>query len=230
VLKKGCGVKVVFIVLWCLVSLYAQEHDTLKITKLAQKGARIASVMCEVAKLPKPEPTLEATADALKASAACRPLSASKRKAVAAYIMHGATHQHASHIDVPGSAKCPVCGMFVAKYPKWAAAMQMEGKTYYFDGVKDMMKYYIFDGDFPYDRNKIDTIWVSDYYTLEAVSAKEAYYVLDPNVFGPMGHELIPFKSAEAAETFMQEHHGKRIVRFHEITARMVMALDGIEL
>jgi len=45
----------------------------------------------------------------------------------------------------------PVCGMFVAKYPKWPASISYEGKIYYFDGVKDMMKYYIFDGNFPCD-------------------------------------------------------------------------------
>jgi nitrous oxide reductase accessory protein NosL len=44
-----------------------------------------------------------------------------------------------------------------------------------------------------------------------------------------MGHELVPFKKEESAKTFMAEHHGKKIVKFDEITAHMVMALDGIE-
>jgi nitrous oxide reductase accessory protein NosL len=39
--------------------------------------------------------------------------------------------------------KCPVCGMFVAKYPDWVAAFVFrDGSTVFFDGVKDMMKYY----------------------------------------------------------------------------------------
>jgi nitrous oxide reductase accessory protein NosL len=70
---------------------------------------------------------------------------------------------------------------------------------------------------------------VSDYYTLEEVPAKEAIYVLGSNVFGPMGNELIPFKSKKSAKTFMQEHNGKAILMFDEITDKMVMALDGIE-
>jgi nitrous oxide reductase accessory protein NosL len=133
------------------------------------------------------------------------------------------------HLSVPSEAKCPVCGMFVSKYPKWAALMVVDEKKYYFDGVKDMMKYYIFDGDFPYDRSSISKMSVSDYYTLEEIPAQEAIYVLGSNVFGPMGNELIPFKSKVSAETFMEEHNGKSMHAFGEITDKMVMALDGIE-
>jgi hypothetical protein len=94
--------------------------------------------------------------------------------------------------------------------------------------VENIILHHIFDGDFPYDRSQITDIRVSDYYTLEAIPAKEAYYVLDPDVFGPMGHELVPFKTLKSAQTFKEEHHGKQIVRFDEITDSMVMALDGI--
>jgi nitrous oxide reductase accessory protein NosL len=119
--------------------------------------------------------------------------------------------------------------MFVAKYPKWAAEMVVDGKKHYFDGVKDMMKYYIFDGDFPYDRKKIEKMDVTDFYTLEAIPAKEAYYVLGSKLYGPMGNELIPFKTEQEAKDFIKDHGGDRIVRFDEITPKMVMALDGIE-
>jgi nitrous oxide reductase accessory protein NosL len=119
--------------------------------------------------------------------------------------------------------------MFVAKYPKWAGLMVIDGKKYYFDGVKDLMKFYIFDADFTYDRSKITAITVTDFYTLESIPAKEAYYVTGSSLYGPMGNELIPFKTKEAAENFMRDHQGEAIVRFDQITPRMVMALDGIE-
>ena len=39
--------------------------------------------------------------------------------------------------------KCPVCGMFVSKYPDWIAeVVYKDGKTVFFDGPKDMFKYY----------------------------------------------------------------------------------------
>ena len=221
--------KIIFIILWSMVSLFADQDSTVKVTKLTQKGERIARVMCEQSKLPKPVGTLEEMVLKIKDSKACSPLSKSKLEAVAYFMSNGSMQSHSSHIEVLDDAKCPVCGMFVSKYPKWVATMEIDEKKYYFDGVKDMMKYYIFDGDFIYDRTHISKIRVSDYYTLEAISAKEAFYVLDSDVYGPMGHELIPFKTQKSANAFKEEHQAKAVVKFDEITDSMVMALDGIE-
>ncbi|MBT8344418.1 MAG: nitrous oxide reductase accessory protein NosL [Sulfurovum sp.] len=132
-------------------------------------------------------------------------------------------------IEVPKEVKCPVCGMFVAKYPKWAAFIDVEEKKHYFDGVKDMMKFYIFDVDFPYDRSKISHMEVTDFYTLKAIDAKQAFYVIGSDVFGPMGNELIPFFTKAAAQNFMTDHRGENIIRFDEITPKLVMGLDGLE-
>jgi nitrous oxide reductase accessory protein NosL len=44
-----------------------------------------------------------------------------------------------------------------------------------------------------------------------------------------MGNELIPFKTEQEAKDFIKDHGGDRIVRFDEITPKMVMALDGID-
>ncbi len=220
--------KTIIAILLSTLYLSGALASTEKAAKLAQKGKRIVSVLCEKQKLPKAKATVEKTMEAIKTSSACSPLSKVKLEAVAYYLQHQTIKMHHTHLSVPQDAKCPVCGMFVAKYPKWSAMMQHDGKVYYFDGVKDMMKYYIFDGDFPYDRTHITKMMVSDYYTIEAIPAKDAFYVLDADVYGPMGHELIPFKSQERAKTFMADHHGKKIVRFEEITGTMVMALDGI--
>ena len=221
--------KIIFIVSWSIVSLFADSSSAVKVMKLTQKGERIAKVMCEQSKLPKPVGTLEEMMLKIKDSKACASLSKSKLEAVAYFISNGSMQSHSSYIEVLDDAKCPVCGMFVSKYPKWVATMDIGEKKYYFDGVKDMMKYYIFDGDFIYDRTQISKILVSDYYTLEAISAKEAFYVLDSDVYGPMGHELIPFKTQQSANAFKEEHQGKAVVKFDDITDSMVMALDGIE-
>jgi nitrous oxide reductase accessory protein NosL len=89
-------------------------------------------------------------------------------------------------ISVPKKSKFPVCGMFVDKYPKWVATIKVGTKKHYFDGVKDMMKFYIFDVDFPYDRAQISDIKVTDFYTLKGIKTKEAFYVIGSDVFGPM--------------------------------------------
>jgi len=222
--------KIIFIAVWSCISLFASQNSTMKIMKLAQKGERITHALCDTSKLPKNQESLESLMTAVISSQACGKLSKAKVKAVAYYLQQGITVSSAvKHIHVTKIDKCPVCGMFVSKYPKWVAMMKIADQTYYFDGVKDMMKYYIFDGDFVYNRQEISQLLVSDYYTLKAISAKEAFYVLDADVYGPMGHELIPFETEKKAKVFALEHHGKAVVKFNQITDSMVMALDGIE-
>ena len=221
--------KILFISLLIIGSLFANELSLTKIVKLSNKGEKIAKTLCNEKKLPSAKGTIEQLMKKIKASKSCPNISKSKLEAVAYYVSNGSMKLVGKHIDVPVKAKCPVCGMFVSKYPKWAAYIKHGGKNYYFDGVKDMMKYYIFDGDFPYNRSSISKITVSDYYTLEEIPAKSAIYVLDSDVFGPMGRELIPFKSKKSAKAFMDDHNGKDMVNFNEITDKMVMALDGIE-
>ncbi|WP_457597696.1 nitrous oxide reductase accessory protein NosL [Hydrogenimonas sp.] len=129
--------------------------------------------------------------------------------------------------------KCPVCGMFVYKYPKWAAFIYYEkdGKLAHlaFDGVKDMMKFYFDPAKWGYDpkiKEHIKKMVVRDYYTLKPVWAKRAWYVVGSDVYGPMGNELVPFASKEAAENFLRDHHGKRVLSFEQISEALVYKLD----
>lgn len=125
--------------------------------------------------------------------------------------------------------KCPVCGMFVSKYPDWTAqAIYRDGSYAVFDGVKDLFKY-LFNlqtyapGRAPAD---IARLYVTDYYSLTYTDAQEAFYALGSDVLGPMGRELIPFGKASEAREFMKDHKGKQLVRFGEVTAATIGALD----
>jgi len=132
-------------------------------------------------------------------------------------------------IEVPEDAKCPVCGMFVAKYPKWVGKISFQdGNAHYFDGAKDLFKYYFDPQKFVggYSKSDFTTIEVTNYYTLEGIDAKEAYYVIGSRVYGPMGHELIPFTTLEEAQNFKKTHFGTQILRFDEITKQKVYDLD----
>lgn len=209
--------------------LGAKDISFSKAKKLSAVGEKIVQMLCEKSKLPKATGTLDALSLKVQKSEACGTLNKEKSKAVAFYLLNGSLGADKGHIDVPKDAKCSVCGMFVHKYPKWTAVMVVAGKKYYFDGVKDMMKFYFFDQDFPYNRADIEQMKVSDFYTLEPLDATKAYYVIGSNIFGPMGNELIPFKSKKEAENFIQDHKGKKIVLLKDITAQMVMALDGVQ-
>lgn len=131
-------------------------------------------------------------------------------------------------MQVPQKAKCPVCGMFVFKYPKWAAKLVAGDHIHFFDGVKDMMKFYFNPSKFAHSHTPKDfeDIKVTDYYSQNEIDGRTAYYVLHSNVFGPMGHELIPFESKDNAQTFLKEHNGRLIVSFEEITEQQVYDLD----
>ncbi|HHH20444.1 MAG TPA: hypothetical protein ENK87_00815 [Nitratifractor sp.] len=220
-------VRFLLLFLFTFFILNAQNLSIGKIKKLSMQGEKIVELLCEKSKLPKPVGTLDDLGKKVQESGACGTLSDAKSQAVAFYLLNGKLHSNGAEIKVPEGSKCPVCGMFVYKYPKWAAQMVVDGKPYYFDGVKDMMKFYFFDADFPYDRSKIEKVQVSDFYTLEAVDAREAFYVVGSNVYGPMGNELVPFKSEKEAQNFMQEHKGKKILKFKDITPQIVMGLDG---
>ena len=125
--------------------------------------------------------------------------------------------------------KCPVCGMFVAKYPDFLAQILFkDGTSALFDGTKDMFKYYLNLKKYQPSRNRfdIDGIYVTNYYDLTLSDGLSAYYVLGSDVYGPMGRELIPFLKEADAKEFMKDHQGKSVLRFREITNDIVKSLD----
>jgi nitrous oxide reductase accessory protein NosL len=125
--------------------------------------------------------------------------------------------------------KCPVCGMFVYKYPDWFAHIEfMDGTSVWFDGPKDAFKYYL--NLRRYDPSKrasdIEYFSVTEYYELKPIDGRKAYYVLGSEVYGPMGRELVPFIRSSDAEEFMHDHNGKVVLKFEEVTRFIVKGLD----
>lgn len=124
---------------------------------------------------------------------------------------------------------CPVCGMFVAKYPEWVATvLYKDGHAHHFDGAKDMFKYLANVTHYApaHSRDDIAVIAVTEYYGLERIDAREAWYVIGSDVYGPMGHELVPLASEEEARDFLADHSGARWVRFDEVDSKLLEALD----
>lgn len=125
---------------------------------------------------------------------------------------------------VESDTRCPVCGMYVAKYNIWITQIRYDESTVYsFDGVKDMMAYY-HNPVLYYGRNQseINEIWVKDYYSLKWLEAQDAFFVIGSDMHGPMGHELIPFSSEAAAKSFLADHHGQQILTFDELTVEII--------
>ena len=125
--------------------------------------------------------------------------------------------------------KCPVCGMFVAKYPDWVAeAVFQDGGHAVFDGPKDLFKFVTHVGEYRHGGklSDITALFVHDYYTVRPIDGRTAFYVLGGDVTGPMGRELIPFEREADAREFLKDHGGKRILRSQEITPAVLQELD----
>lgn len=117
--------------------------------------------------------------------------------------------------------KCPVCGMFVAKYTHWLSQVVFNDGTYaVFDGPKDMFKYYLNLQKYASTKksDNIVAVYVTEYYSTKLLDARKLYFVSGSDVYGPMGDELVPLSSEADAREFMRDHKGIRILKFQEVT------------
>ncbi len=138
----------------------------------------------------------------------------------------------AEFVDLPKPGErdvCPVCGMFGAKDPSWIATIRVrDGRLEHFDGAKDLWKFLL---DMPrWARGRavddVEAIGVTSDYEGERIAARPAWYVVGSDVFGPMGHELVPHASEADAKEFLADHKGRRILRAADVTLALLTALD----
>jgi copper chaperone NosL len=125
--------------------------------------------------------------------------------------------------------KCPVCGMFVSKYPDWVTAVTFkDSSVLFFDGVKDFFTYYHNIQKYTPGRKQalIAAITVHDYYSLKPVDARQAHFVIGSDVYGPMGKELVPFGKVNDAQAFIKDHKGKMVLHFSDVTPKILKSME----
>lgn len=123
--------------------------------------------------------------------------------------------------DMPAQhpeARCPVCGMFPANYPKWRAQIAFRnGTTTEFDSPYDLLR---FLGNMAkYDKQHtaadVAQILVTDYAKRTRIDARQAYYLSGSTIRGPMGPDLPTFSNRADAE-FMARTSGGRVLNFEQ--------------
>ena len=192
---------------------------------MAIKGKKIFETMCDNTKEKEFNSIGEAKQYIID-NQICKNLDNQMLQAVSIYLYNPLLAADKSKmLNIPEDSKCPVCGMFVAKFPKWAAQIKTkDGHIHYFDGTKDMFKFYFEPEKYNHNhsKNEMNEFSVTDYYSLEAIDGKNAFYVIGSNVYGPMGEELIPFKNENEAKKFNEDHFGKKILKFEEVKKEML--------
>lgn len=133
-------------------------------------------------------------------------------------VLLAGTPAVAAEYEPPGpEARCPVCGMFVSPHPNWVASIVFgNGEREYFDGPKDLFRYFFDLENYRPEATSadIDEVFVTEYYTLRPVPAGSVLFVSGSDVLGPMGKELVPIAGKDEAQTFMRDHGGAKLMRF----------------
>jgi nitrous oxide reductase accessory protein NosL len=122
---------------------------------------------------------------------------------------------------------CPVCHMKVKAADDWTAEIfYKDGTKLMFESPADMLAFFTepkrYDVDDAHkDLSRVDMVSVKDYQSKQKLDARDASFVYDSSVEGPMGPDFNPFASEELAETFIAANGGV-LVSLGQVTADIV--------
>lgn len=130
---------------------------------------------------------------------------------------------------IPVAARCPVCGMYPARFPRWAAqSIFRDGAAHYFDSPIDLFVFLqkVDRYDSRYALNEVAVSFVTDFETGQWIEAQDAFFVHGSSAFGPMRDADLPaLASREAADT-LTRNRGGRVLAFTEVTPEVIQSLN----
>lgn len=131
---------------------------------------------------------------------------------------------------VPADARCPVCGMYPARSPNWAAQVIFSnGDAQFFDSPLSLFRYLQDLGRYTrgHSADEIVARYVTDADSGRWISADSALYVHGSSVMGPMRTTNLPaFAEATAAQRFAGTHGGVAL-RAADISHDLLARLGG---
>lgn len=128
---------------------------------------------------------------------------------------------------IPADARCPVCGMFPARFPDWAGqTIFSDGATQFFDSPVNLVVYLRNLSRYSnYRAEDIVISYVNDIPSSEWIPADQAFYVHGSSALGPMREGNLPtFAERSVAERFATERGGV-VLTLDEITDPILEAL-----
>ena len=130
---------------------------------------------------------------------------------------------------VPAHARCPVCGMYPARAPRWAAQLIFkDGAAQFFDSpaslfifVRNMQRY-----TSAYGSTDVAASFVTDATSGDWIATHEAHFVHGSDALGPMRDgNLAAFASRATATAFAAERGGV-VLPVSAITDELLHAFD----
>lgn len=127
---------------------------------------------------------------------------------------------------------CVIRKLKIYEHPHWAAQITLHsGKKVFTSSPKSMFEF-IFKPkiytDFNYTgKADIKELMVTDYTSLDAINATQAFYVYGSNIISPSGDDLVAFSSKSDAENFLKKHHGSRVFTFSQVSFALIKLLNG---
>ena len=116
---------------------------------------------------------------------------------------------------IPADARCPVCGMYPARFPKWAAQIIFkDGSAHFFDSPVDLFMFLEDSARFDPTHKAEDAaaLYVADHRSGAWVDARQATFVIDSSAKGPMrGPDLPAFAKLADAQAFATEYGGRTL-------------------
>lgn len=131
---------------------------------------------------------------------------------------------------VPADARCPVCGMYPARSPEWAAQVIFDnGDAQFFDSPLTLFTYLQDVGRYTRGRqaSEVAASYVTDASSGAWIRAMDAVYVNGSSALGPMRAGNLPaFSSVALAQRFVSARGGV-LLEFGQISPQLLLNLNG---
>jgi len=130
----------------------------------------------------------------------------------------------------PGpSDRCPLCGMFPAKWPESAAGMRLvDGRTFYFCCNGCLLQAWRRPRThLGIEIDQIAAMTVLNTFTGKPTDASKAVFVAGSDLVGPMGQEIAAFSNREEATAFRNRHGGRLVFELSHLDDALWVEVFG---
>jgi nitrous oxide reductase accessory protein NosL len=126
--------------------------------------------------------------------------------------------------EIESHKKCPLCGMYPARYPKFNCQVVFKDGSYEaFDSAIGLLVYLHFPDKTEIKLKPVAGIYFKDYLKGGWLEADNAFFVTGSEIRGPMGIQFVPVDSQQAANKLKKQANGKDIIHFKMINRQYLI-------